>query len=1346
MSLLTVVNVNKVIIEDKQYEVNIWRRKLMMKEYNVGLDIGVGSVGWAVTDNNGKLLKKGNRNMWGANIFDTAETAVTRRTYRSARRRYLRRRQRINLLRDLFSPLIYPLDPDFFKKLDCSYMTSDDKVENIGEYNRFAYLFGDLMTEKEYYSKYPTIYHLRADLLNNTEQKDPRLIYLAMHHMIKYRGNFLYEGQKINLSDATKLVGLMETVISSLNELFNDELNNFDHYDFIKKLTQNSSRNDIKVQISDEIKKQGFSKETTECIVELTKAVLGLKFKLSKIFLVDVNSDFRFEDENIEEKIEELSSELGENIDVLYNLESLYNILFLKRIIGDKEGTLSQSMIDSYEKHKSDLAKLKSLIKNKYGMAVYNDLMKDKDPKNMNYHNYINKSSKCKKVEFYKKIKAILKDDNTPEAKYILSEIENENFLLKQNSTSNGIFPVQLNLEEMNIILAKQEKYYETLKMNKDKITSILLYRIPYYVGPLNTVNNPHAWVVKKSNEKITPWNFNEVIDKEESAKKFIERMTNHCTYLLGENVLPKNSLLITKYEVLSELNQISIDGYKLTRSEKDQIIEGLFLDKPKVTEKDLRTFILNQQLRNEIVEIRGFQKENEFASSMKVHIDFMNIFGDEFANRQHEIETIIDWLTVYNEKDIIKTRILNEFSFITEEQLKKILAKNYKGYSRLSKKLLTEILGKDLKGNPSTIIEMMENTNLNLMQLVTTKKYGFLDAIEDENGTSESKKVTYEDIANLAGSPGIKRAIWQTILVLDDIKKYYKVDPQNIFIEFAREEGQKNKRTKSRNQALKKIYDEMIKTKTELAGEKITKNDSIYKLIDEWDLSSEKKLLYVMQHGKCAYSGKSLNIDQLENYDVDHILPQAFCKDDSIDNKVLVLQQENRAKSDDLLLNPAIIANMRPIWLQQLKSGLMSKKKYSNLTRTTISDNERIGFINRQLVETRQIIKHVATLLSKNYDSRVYSVKASLGSEFRKKHNLYKLRNLNKVHHAHDAYLSARIGLFIVNMYPQLTIINEIGSYDKIKSEITQRIATQKNKENRDLSSFIINQLNDKERVSSETGELVWKGSADIEYIKKIFNYKDYFISYKVDTGSGKFYDENIQSVHKIAKAKTKFRIKKDRDPAKYGGYTSAKVAFGHVVSYTKNKKTGKAVVSIPIIYSKDLQTIKNYINENFDYDTFEVGPKINIGTEVIIENTKYKLNSMSELRVIEQLFLNERDREVLYLINKNKVKSKHIQEVKELLEHLLDQIDVKVNSLKTNNDKIRDYLQNKNPDVEDVIGVINSVLDGLNQGCTNIKTSDGKLTVSEYSRRKIKNINIDNTIFIYKSPSGIYSVSKRL
>ena len=165
--------------------------------YSIGLDIGTTSVGWAVTDDNSRLLKKGNQHLWGYDLFEEAKTAAERRVFRGTRRRYKRRRQRVKLLQDILSPMVYEADPMFFKRLDNSYLIAEDR-EKADTGNSGNIFFQSVMSDREYYEKYPTIYHLRKALAENGEKADPRLVYLALHHIVKYRGNFLYEGQDLN--------------------------------------------------------------------------------------------------------------------------------------------------------------------------------------------------------------------------------------------------------------------------------------------------------------------------------------------------------------------------------------------------------------------------------------------------------------------------------------------------------------------------------------------------------------------------------------------------------------------------------------------------------------------------------------------------------------------------------------------------------------------------------------------------------------------------------------------------------------------------------------------------------------------------------------------------------------------------------------------------------------------------------------------------------------------------------------------------------------------------------------------------------------------------------------------
>ena len=62
------------------------------EKYNIGLDIGTGSVGWAVTGEDGALLHFKCMPTWGSRLFPSADPASKARVHRGQRRRYDRRR------------------------------------------------------------------------------------------------------------------------------------------------------------------------------------------------------------------------------------------------------------------------------------------------------------------------------------------------------------------------------------------------------------------------------------------------------------------------------------------------------------------------------------------------------------------------------------------------------------------------------------------------------------------------------------------------------------------------------------------------------------------------------------------------------------------------------------------------------------------------------------------------------------------------------------------------------------------------------------------------------------------------------------------------------------------------------------------------------------------------------------------------------------------------------------------------------------------------------------------------------------------------------------------------------
>ena len=183
--------------------------------YYLGLDIGTDSVGWAVTDLSYNILQYHHKDMWGIHLFEGANTAAERRGFRTARRRRDRAKNRLKWLRDLFKDAIHGVDPDFFKRIDEARLHRIHRTPDINGYKAKNTLFDDPdYCDADYYESYPTIYHLRAELMHPWDyQHDIRLVYLAIAHILKSRGNFLFQGATFETGHAFDITyhALMET-------------------------------------------------------------------------------------------------------------------------------------------------------------------------------------------------------------------------------------------------------------------------------------------------------------------------------------------------------------------------------------------------------------------------------------------------------------------------------------------------------------------------------------------------------------------------------------------------------------------------------------------------------------------------------------------------------------------------------------------------------------------------------------------------------------------------------------------------------------------------------------------------------------------------------------------------------------------------------------------------------------------------------------------------------------------------------------------------------------------------------------------------------------------------------
>ena len=1204
-------------------------------KYYIGVDIGTNSVGWAVIDENGNLLKKGKHHLWGSRLFDQAQTAQNRRNYRSSRRRYNKRRQRIGLLRLIMSDMVLEVDPSFFIRLEkTTFLDKEDKKAILKDNYKMNYnLFCDEdYNDKKYFKDYPTIYHLRKKLCESDEKADPRLIYLALHHIVKYRGNFLYEGQELHLEPSNKE--------EDLKILFDILGKNNDTYDIseeqiqfiLKTVVENISKT---AKVDECMSQLKLNSEDKKIVKEFMRGLVGNTFNVSKLYM---HEDLQFDDEDLklqfsdksyEEKITEYENVLEEKMEFIDLMQRFYSWIELSKIVGSdsQHASISGAMVNIYESHREDLRTLKEVML-KIGKKEYDEMFKPTSKNVVNYYNYVNPvaCSGDKTDGFYKYVKKAIEKSDDSRKDEILQKIANETYMLKQTSKNNAYIPYQMQKDELIKILDHQEKYYPVLKENRDKIISILEFRIPYYYGPLDA-NKQFGWLIKKKgkeNERILPWNHQEIVDVQETAAQFIKKLTNYCTYLPIEKVMPQKSLTCSMYEVLSEVNKIRIDGKLLPIDTKNRLIEDLFFKRKTVKEKYLINWLKQNQLT--VGEITGYQKEKAFSSSLAPWIDFKEIFDEINDSNYDLIEKIIEDMTIFNEGSILKERLKKAYN-LDQNKVKKIMKLKYSGWSRLSKKLINGIRADNKFGSSVSILDVMKESHMALMEIINDQDLGFKQIIEKENFKNETGSFEYEDIENLAGSPALKRGIWQTLQVIEEIKNYMGHEPKNIYIEFAREEQEKV-RTTTRVKKLKSIYND-IKNQLDVHEKEVYSN------LNKQDEKSsiEKRLyLYYTQLGKCIYSGESLDIDKLSNYEIDHIFPRTLTSDDSLDNLVLVKKKENQRKLDDLVLPLEIRNKMEVFWKKLYDNGLITQTKYYRLMRDEFRRDQIDKFINRQLVETRQIIKHVANIIENHYeDTKVFTVRANLSHEFREKYGIYKNRNVNDFHHAHDAYIACIIGRYIQIRFPGLEAKYVYGQY-------MQNVKKTKNNIDKENHGFIINSMK-YECIDEDTGEVIWNPERILDYIK-CFNYRDVYITKKLDTNNRELFNVTILPNDKNSeKGKTKATIPVNKlrsNVRKYGGFSGLQSDIV-AIEGKKGKKIDRRLINLPILLRyASIEDQCKYIMENNKYSDVKIIKKIKKNQLIEIDGICYYLKSADELDTAYQLILSRDDNEMIYRIDR--------------------------------------------------------------------------------------------------------------
>ena len=268
----------------------------------------------------------------------------------------------------------------------------------------------------------------------------------------------------------------------------------------------------------------------------------------------------------------------------------------------------------------------------------------------------------------------------------------------------------------------------------------------------------------------------------------------------------------------------------------------------------------------------------------------------------------------------------------------------------------------------------------------------------------------TPDDLADIT-SPVVRRAVAQTVKVLNAIIRERECSPTFINLELAREMAQD---FTERNQAKKSMDDNrarnerlMERIRTEYGKEHPTGQDLV------------KLKLWEEQHGECAYSQKHISIEHLFEPDyaeVDHIIPYSISFDDGYKNKILVLAEENRNKGNRLPLQ-YLQGKRREDFIVWVENTIRSMPKKQRLLKEKLTSEDEKQFKERNLQDTKTMARFLLNYIGDHLafadfaagrKKHITAVNGAVTSYMRKRWGISKIRENGDLHHAVDALVIA--------------------------------------------------------------------------------------------------------------------------------------------------------------------------------------------------------------------------------------------------------------------------------------------------------------------------------------------------
>ena len=438
------------------------------------------------------------------------------------------------------------------------------------------------------------------------------------------------------------------------------------------------------------------------------------------------------------------------------------------------------------------------------------------------------------------------------------TQIEEEN---GEKIDLSNVFTIGAYRKEILRILEVQKGFYEKLTDEFcDEYMVIFNRKRKYYEGPGNeksrTDYGKYTTKLDEEGQYIT-------------EKNIFEKLIGKCSVYTEELRAAAASYTAQEYNLLNDLNNLTINGRKLSEDEKRDIVKEV----KSSNSVNLRKIIANV-MKEKIEEFQGArvdksEKEifHKFETYNKMRKALLTIDVNIETFTREELDEIGYILTINTDKEALLEAFHNATFEVQDSvadcliELRKNNGSLFNKWQSFSLKLMNEL-----------IPVMYEHTK---EQMTLLTEMGVLRGhAYDFEGV---KYIPADTISDDIFNPVVRRSVRISIRVLNEImKKYGNLDEVIIEMPRDRNSDEQKKRIKDSQRLNEKEMEHIEKQLAVLYNIRLKPSD----------FSKQKQLglklkLWNEQDGKCLYSGRTINpkdvIQYPEMFEIDHIIQGRF-------------------------------------------------------------------------------------------------------------------------------------------------------------------------------------------------------------------------------------------------------------------------------------------------------------------------------------------------------------------------------------------------------------------------------------------------------------------------------------